>query len=67
MGVEEISGVPYLVSFSVTLLTGTASVSVATLGDTVQPSTQKRETFQTHNQERAWSLLPFTGLCGHRA
>lgn len=43
MGLEEISGVPYLVSFSVTLLTGTASVSVATLGDTVQPSTQKRE------------------------
>lgn len=41
MGVEEISGVPYLVSFSV--LIGTASVSVATLGDAVQPSTQKRE------------------------
>lgn len=43
MGVEEISGVPYLVSFPVTLLIGTASVSVATLGDAMQPSTQKRE------------------------
>lgn len=68
MGVEGISGVPYLVSLSVTLLTGTASVSVAIWGTRYSsPLRREKGTFQGLNQERAWSLLPFMGLCGHMA